>query len=320
MTEQPPQSDPQDENLEEQADLEDQLDELVSQIDPPDPARPASGRSDQADAGPSPAVAVPPAGGAGTESEPTRDDASALDDRSAMAPDDAETGEAPKTVFKPPTAQASSVDRMIDQQIDETIALVEQQTVAVDAAAIPGSAKEGSAPAGARGEPEPIGQIDQMLADQADEAMSGDFETVTDLLEEPSPAEEDLDGAFQAPEQLEGADELAGTTADDQHAAPVSAGAAEVAAELDSQPEDLPAAAPMTPRGVAAAMAAGPVKGKAVINLAAIRAAERALKRICAVINSPVMRLSPEWRDTIGWIALAVAPPAIVLVLYGLVT
>ena len=304
MTEQPPQSDPQDETLEEQSHLEDQLDELVSQIGPPDPARPASGRSDQADAGPSPAAAVPPADGAGTESEPTRDDASVLDDRSAMAPDDAETGGAPKTAFEPSAAQTSSVDRMIDQQIDETIALVEQQTVA----------------AGARGEPEPIGQIGQMLADQADEAMSGDFEMVTDLLEEPSPADEDLDRAFQAPEELEGADELAGTTADDQRAAPVSAGAAEVAAELDSQPEDLPAAAPMTRRGAAATTAAGPVKGKEVINPAAIRAAERALKRICAVINTPVMRLSPEWRNTVGWIALAVVPPAIVLVLYGLVT
>jgi len=144
-----------------------------------------------------------------------------------------------------------------------------------------------------------LDELDRLLAEEADEAIAGDFESPQDVssaspvVEEPAlgeafaEADEALAGTFEAPE-------AAGT-------------AAAVAHELDEQPEQ---AVP------AAAARAVPVDehGSSAVP-AMLSRFERAARHACAAVNSPLNHLSAEWRNTVGYAGLLITLTSIVLIL-----
>jgi hypothetical protein len=161
-----------------------------------------------------------------------------------------------------------------------------------------------------------IKQIDALIAQSADDAVAGDFETIDDVLktqggagsakpaaaaghdehaDAAAPAGEDdadaIEGDFSTPEQL-----IGGATATD------------VAAELDA---DAKGSGKRATRSAAAAPAAA--EPAQVQEQKAARAARRALllamfiarlRQTCAKLNGPMQRVSPETRNLVGLIGL----------------
>ncbi|MFK7790980.1 MAG: hypothetical protein AB8C95_15990 [Phycisphaeraceae bacterium] len=149
----------------------------------------------------------------------------------------------------------------------------------------------------------PIDELDKMLAQEIDEddELAGEFQSV-----------EDLTAGIQI-------DHASHTTDDDEHAAT----AREVAAELDSQPEDLPAPPP-----AAAALAPGEDPFAALSEVAdtaeqnekehdrrvamkapdwenLLKVGKERLLNLCFLLNWPARRfLTAEWRANLGYIAL----------------
>jgi hypothetical protein len=141
---------------------------------------------------------------------------------------------------------------------------------------------------------EAIDELDQMLAQEidADDELAGDFQSV-----------EDLTAGIQVEEQLQAAE-------DDEHAAT----ARDVAAELDSQPEDLPAppSAETTEdpfKELDEAVDKAEPQRKAALQAADVKdwltTAKDKLLVACFAINWPARRfLSVELRANLGYIAL----------------
>lgn len=42
------------------------------------------------------------------------------------------------------------------------------------------------------------------------------------------------------------------------------------------------------------------------------------LLTVCALVNKPLDKLPPDIKQTVGWVALAVAGPGMLLIVYGL--
>jgi hypothetical protein len=148
-----------------------------------------------------------------------------------------------------------------------------------------------------------IDELDNMLASEidADDELAGDFQTVDDVT-----------AGIQVPAST-------APTDDDEHAAT----ARDVAAELDSQPEDLPAPPPQAaaikepaedPFAVLSEIADTAEKNEAEHQRQAsletpkwqrwLAEAKDRLFAACYLINWPARRLSAEWRANIGYIAL----------------
>lgn len=140
-----------------------------------------------------------------------------------------------------------------------------------------------------------IDELDKMLAQEidADDDLAGDFQSV-----------EDLTAGIQVP------DAVASTT-DDEHAAT----ARDVAAELDSQPEDLPAASfePITTPDSSDKDPFAEQNDQRVARQAPdwahwLDVGREKLLSACYLINWPARRfLSNEWRATLGLISLTFA-------------
>ncbi len=157
--------------------------------------------------------------------------------------------------------------------------------------------------------PPALKQLDAELAESADHAMAGDFETVTEVLQAeqrntdgPATTQgEELAGDFETPESV-----IQAGPAPLVVAAAGSAGS--VARELDTQPEARPhAAAPLAPAVAAVAQdLATPATRRARKSSRRIdwAAWNDRLLRLCATVNRPLMSLSPEWRGTVGMVAL----------------
>lgn len=152
---------------------------------------------------------------------------------------------------------------------------------------------------------EAVQKIDEALAQSADDAIAGDFETVAeasgqaaettaaaaadtqparaDHAPADSDAEPDLEGGFASPE------ELINSTA-----APAATGfaatAASVGRELDEQPE----------KGAKPAKVPKPPKAKKPRD----PNAPGLLRRTLMVINAPLLHASKPVRDGVGWVAL----------------
>lgn len=159
-----------------------------------------------------------------------------------------------------------------------------------------------------------VEQIDALLAEEAEQTATDDFETPTEI---PVP-----EGA-QAPSGDETSDTSASgdtVVAEDesQEAQPVgqqgaeggfTAGAADVAAELDDQPESKPRAS-----GGAASSKPGKkdMAGRIVV-------CKRALWQTCAVINRPLDKVPGSVRDAVGYAAMAHVAFGSILILSKLV-
>ncbi len=193
-----------------------------------------------------------------------------------------------------------------------------------------------------------LAAIDEALAAQADEAVAGEFETVEDVLANAEQLDaEELAAAEQS------VHEPVAASASQEPTSGAGATADDVAKELDEQPEAAPAvasdvaatedAAQPQAAVVAArsshAAPAGDAKSRGkrfTIELrfdpqALLEKAKQAgraawpmlqrsgpyVHRACERINAPLSRLSKEWRDGIGWLAVMHLFIGLVWVLYA---
>lgn len=173
-----------------------------------------------------------------------------------------------------------------------------------------------------------IEQIDAMLAESAEQAIEREPEPDskvpgTDEVLAAQALEEDARIRPAAQPAEPRAEHNEPQPAPQPVAAPATgASAADVAKELDE--DDLPAPAPVSP---------APPKTPAqqpkyddthepatvVIHQSALKKAEQRLLQLCGKINRPLSRLSPEMRDTVGYVGIVVLLPALCLIFYGLV-
>lgn len=184
------------------------------------------------------------------------------------------------------------------------------------------------------------------LDEPDDDELEGGFESLNELLEpeEPDKAQEsadseddeacdDLDGMFMPPSAVSDAPPV-------EEASPLPEAAAEEDevpegdfASLDAMlnapvpsPEDAEGAPPDPPTSepVAAepAKKSDPAPRRFKFNPAVVRAAAvvvlGGLLSVCALVNKPLDKLPDDMKQAVGWVALAVAGPGLLLVGYGL--
>ncbi len=151
-----------------------------------------------------------------------------------------------------------------------------------------------------------VQKIDEVLAENADDAIADDFETVAQVTGQTTDvdqlnateapqwqersadteeAEPDLEGAFASPEDL-----LNSEAAMPAATASFSATAASVARELDEQPEkhSKPVKAPKPPK----------------VSKPRDPNAPSLLRRVLMIVNAPLLHASKPVRDGVGWVAL----------------
>ncbi len=63
----------------------------------------------------------------------------------------------------------------------------------------------------------------------------------------------------------------------------------------------------------------GPVESEMVIKESGLAKAERMLLRLCRRINHPLQRLSPEMRDTVGYVGILTTAVALFMIAFGLI-
>jgi hypothetical protein len=185
-----------------------------------------------------------------------------------------------------------------------------------------------------------IEQIDAMLAESAEQALESEPEApehvpgTDEILAAQAEAEAAEAAAKASVEAEAGAIEEATPP---QPAQAFEAGAEDVARELDAdeQAEPAPAAAEPQASDVFASAAepqaeptaeavpesaAEPAETEApavVVDKSALQRAERSMLRVCYRINRPVQRLSPEIRNTVGYVGVLTTGVGAVLFLYG---
>lgn len=180
-----------------------------------------------------------------------------------------------------------------DTETQEQIAAEIEQLLAAEGHDVSVPALESAPEAEAMPEPDPsIDQIDQMLAAEidTDEELAGDFQSVEDIAGDIAP--EDAGGSLE----------------------PGGASASDVAGELDSQPEDaIPVSAAQAEHNEEEE-ARGGRRWKPVV-----RVAERAALHACWLANWPARQfLTPQWRATVGYIALVNLAGGVALFAVGL--
>ncbi len=176
-----------------------------------------------------------------------------------------------------------------------------------------------------------LDELDELIAENADGAVAGEFETVSQVMDGKAETDEEASGsAAESTAALEAASAqaaakqaqdgaLAGDFASPDellNSSDAAATAADVAQELDEQPERQ-----LQEYSSVAVVedAAEPASRKTLrASLARMARWEPAARRACAVVNRPVLKLRPEMRDTLGWVAITIAGPGLILFLYGL--
>lgn len=156
-----------------------------------------------------------------------------------------------------------------------------------------------------------IEQLDQVLADNADDEMDGSFEPVQELLDTEqadAPPQEETEAA---PEPVEA------TAVETPEPVAEPASQPEPSAEPASQSE--PSPAPAEPVAVVEA-SAPKIRVNPAAVLEKVVVVESVLQRTCYVINRPVQKLPREMREMVGWVAIAVAGPGLIVLLWGLLT
>jgi len=187
-----------------------------------------------------------------------------------------------------------------------------------------------------------IHQIDEMLAESAQQAIEHGPAPATDIppgtdevlaaqdraeqeAQARAEAERDaaeLPGAQEAEAQPQPATEpVAEPVAVQAQPVAVSGASAEdVAEELDEDANAEPVPADESARAVSAEPVTGdaPSPGGVGIDQSRLKKAEYALLQICGKINRPLNRLSPQMRDTVGYVGVVTTALALFMVLYGL--
>lgn len=273
-------------------DIEQQLDDLLSQLATVDPQSMVGAETDDSTAAPVTASAV------------TANPEDKLASQIQEMLDDARVAESPISatadpLLDEPAVPAASAPQVADATNDDAIV--------------------------------PIQAIDEMLAEAADDAVTGEFETLDQVLamqdapqETPPPspiaakataaetpaatqtpppagdhrddADDAIAGDFETPEQLLAASTNVAATVTSADTAQVTAvlggSAAAVAAELNA---DSPAKSTKT---ASVPKIASPQTGTMVI------LCERGLRRILGTINRPLDAVSPATRSVIGWLGV----------------
>lgn|GEM_PF-6468600 len=182
-----------------------------------------------------------------------------------------------------------------------------------------------------------IQDIDQMLAEEADQALAGDFETIHEVLAaeqlpeapvtpdpepvamSPSPAspaappaqeaaeDDELEGSFEEPDAVLQQAAMASTGRSE-----LSEDARAVAQELDDQPENrvraaaaqsTPAATPSEDRETAAPAPSLIHRGFAFVGRELVVLTEL-VRQLCVLISRPMASLTPQSRDMVGYVGL----------------
>ncbi len=145
-------------------------------------------------------------------------------------------------------------------------------------------------------EDEGMAELDRLLAESADDAVSGEFESPDEVI---------------APRA-----EAAPPTVEPSHASAVAANqgatSADVAEELDEveQEQEQPAAKSEPTRSKS--------KAKSQSRTGRWQQMERLLRLTCAMVNAPLNRLDEEWRNTVGYVGLLVMFSAVAMILLSL--
>lgn len=177
-----------------------------------------------------------------------------------------------------------------------------------------------------------LDDIDQMLADEADEAVAGDFETPNEVFtgaageakaatsspqaaakpdadsitdspddykEEDAASDEDFDfgGSFESTEEI--ITQEVGQPAGSGKAKGLSADAQAVARELDEQPENQ---AHRINAGTGSS--AGSSDSRSLPRMAAFAKVPNVARHVCATISRPMEAVAPQTRDLVGYIGL----------------
>ena len=153
--------------------------------------------------------------------------------------------------------------------------------------------------------------IDVYLAQRADDAVAGDFETVKQVLGAngdvantlANQADVELEGAFETSRQAAGGIDAVDTesikTPEQAAASEQGSTADDVLRELDEQPPPTAAEQDDAPKP------AGPtLRKRLAIIVTGVRLAAWPLRIVCAVIYKPFGRISRPTRDLIGYFAL----------------
>lgn len=178
------------------------------------------------------------------------------------------------------------------------------------------------------GDPQLIHRIDQMLADEVEDKLADEFESVREIVQEDDHRRDDEAAEAESPVSESPVSPVArdasGTLAEASH---VGAGggptdsvtegatAADVAAELDDQPEtrrtDQTGAAPAS-----VPSSASPVSNNYRRALAGLA---RGTRHVCGLVNAPLYRFSSDVRSTIGWIGVLTIFNALCLLVFSLI-
>jgi len=240
-----------------------------------------------------------------------------------------------------------------DEEISDASAKAPQAETSGQPAMADAGASEG------KSDSEAVKDLDSILADSADDAVAGDYETIEQVLAEEQaataapaaqtdtttpeaafPAEPDDDelpeGMFEAPEQIQAGKDPRPPEVAEPVAAPAGGGdftarAEDVAKELAEQPESLPPepeAPPVTPTpkptptpGVRRGSRSRSIAAAVGSRLVGVagRTPEVALQ-VCTTINKPVRKLPAEWQNTVGYVGLLTLFNATLILIYGLLS
>ena len=167
--------------------------------------------------------------------------------------------------------------------------------------------------------------MDRLLAEQAEQAVANDFETVSDVAADQKQTQSAVKVEAGMPEQLEGsyftppeqllndalepaasADDGRSSMSEDtprESSQPQAIGAnhvatSDIAADAEEAPVASASSVPTSQR------TCGKLVGLARQAAPLIRFALRQLHHACALVNRPVARLSPPTRNTIGFVGL----------------
>ena len=180
-------------------------------------------------------------------------------------------------------------------------------------AAAPRSSTDETTAAPVAGEAQDTSEIDQLdreLAEGADDAVSGDYETIEDVVASQGAAPFEEAGALaglpdtvEAPTDEPSADEE-GDSVGAAVAGGFSADAQAVARELDEQAQPVGVAAEPPERDGPTGAETSDAGATPGVGRGAVVAAPVMLRRTCAAINRPLMRVSPQTRDLVGYVGL----------------
>jgi len=200
----------------------------------------------------------------------------------------------------------SSLEGQLDQMLNNPESVDTEAGKTTIEAASPGPELSGPVTADANSQEDfaTLDQIDQLLASEAESTVTGDFETPEDVkADEHSKQMEEaaqLDTPMPAPPALCADDsdlaararERAQSAAENPDSDGFDANAQAVADELDSQPE------------LAAGADAAGVETQQPVEKARVVICARVLRKTLALVNRPLVGLSPQIRDAVGYFAL----------------